>query len=50
MLHSFLEVLIEIGLRAGILRSECACVCEHLHLYCVSQKISAAGSCGSNRL
>jgi len=32
------EVLIGVGLHACIHRSECACVCEHLYLYRVSQK------------
>ena len=35
---SLLKVLIEVGLRACIHRGECACVCECLYLYCVSQK------------
>ena len=35
---SLSEVLIVIELRACIHRGECACVCERLRLYCVSQK------------
>ena len=36
--HSLSDMLIGVGLRVCIHRSECACVCEHLYLYRVSQK------------
>ena len=35
---SLSEMLIRVGLRACIHRGECACVCERLRLYYVSQK------------
>ena len=41
---SLLEVLIGVGLHACIYRDECACACECLRLYCVSQKKNIIGS------
>jgi hypothetical protein len=34
---NFLELLIEVGVRACVNRSECSYVYEYLRLYCISQ-------------